>query len=152
MWLIVAQQIHGLSSECIKHFKHAVNMRICYIISRIHSLFRKTLSHRGISFKHANRWEPGHKCLIETLLSLWIRDQPCALDDRMSSTVLQIWGMSSSPLTGLLHKPPLQVQLIQSGYEWQEAASKWPSAHEWKEGTSEEWQVRSVNVVHAKTA
>lgn len=42
--------------------------------------------------------------------------------------------MSSGSRTGRLHNTPLQVQLIGSGYEWQAAACKWPSACEWGHG------------------
>lgn len=118
-------------------------MKLYFIISRLlfsghflRELFHRLL-HRGISLKHTNRWEASHKRLIETLLTLWIREHSWALDDRMSLTAgasLQMQGMISGSPTGVLHNTLLQVQLIESGYEWQAAACKWPSACEWGHG------------------
>lgn len=61
-------------------------------------------------------------------------------DDGMSlpaEASLQMQGMLSGSQTDVLHNTPLQVQLIESGYEWQVAAFKWPSACEWGQGGAE---------------
>lgn len=62
---------------------------------------------------------------------------------------LQMQGTSSGPLTGLLHNPPLQVRLIEGGYEWQAAACKWPSACEWGRGAlrmNDKWEVLLIGM------
>lgn len=64
---------------------------------------------------------------------------------------LQMQGMSSGSLTGLLHNTPLQVQLIESSYNWQAAACKWPSDCEWGHGSRvlqrhDKWELSHIGM------
>lgn len=155
MFPCIKKKKNGWLGDVRKTAKKGCNYSTCIVNLKIHFIIslswdsdqflRELLCcrlHRGLSFKHANRWEASHKCLIETLLSLWIREHPCAPDDRMS--LMALHHCKCRARRAALSLACYITHRCRCVYEWQAAACKWPSACEWGRGAlrmNDKWEV-----------
>lgn len=90
-----------------------------------------------MSFEHVNRCEVCHKTPNRNPFQFMNKRTPCSPDDWMSLTTGHHCKCRACWVAlgrGTLHNTPLQVRLLERGYEWQAAACEWPSACEWGDG------------------